>query len=372
MVENRAKGAAPGRSLLIAAAFVIVVAGLRAAAEILQPLLLAVFIAVLSFPFLEWLRRCGVRTALAVVATVFADLALLVALGLLISGAVNEFASTAPSYVAALIEKGKTALAALEERGVNLSEWVALEPIDPRQLVDVVGGIVGGTVRGVVSVFSGITLVAVTLIFVLHELVVFPGKLRTALGGPDPMRHFESVVREVQHYLGIKTVVSLGTGLIIGGWAWILGVDFPLLWGLAAFLLNYIPFLGSFIAGVPAVLVTLVQFGWGRALLLALGYLAVNILIGNLLEPHLMGRRFGLSSTVVMVSLMFWGWVWGPLGMILSVPLTTTLKIAFQHSDGMAWAAVLLGPGEAPEPARAAAKSPPEKNPVKEGSTASP
>ncbi|MDH3743712.1 MAG: AI-2E family transporter [Acidobacteriota bacterium] len=350
MAESSREGGGPARSLLAAASFVVVVAGLRAAAEILQPLLLAVFIAVLSFPFLEWLRRCGVRTVLAVIATVFADLALLVALGLLISGAVNEFASTAPTYVTQLIEKSKAGLAALEERGFDLSDWVTLEPIDPRQLVDVVGGIVGGTVRGVVSAFSGITLVAVTLVFVLYELVVLPDKLKRALGGADPKRHFESVMREVQRYLGIKTAISVGTGLVIGTWVWFLGVDFPLLWGLAAFLLNYIPVLGPVIAAVPAVLVTLVQFGWGRALVLALGYLVVKVLVGDLLEPHLMGRRFGLSTTVVLVSLMFWGWIWGPLGMILSVPLTMTLKIAFEHSDGMAWAAVLLGPGEPPQP----------------------
>ena len=327
---------------------VVIVAGLRAAADILQPVLLAAFLAVLSFPLLAWLCRRGVRVSLAVVATVLADLGLLVALGFLISGAVNEFASTAPDYVNALVAKFKTLMATLEERGIDLSEWVASEPIDPRQLVEVAGGIVGGTVRGVFSVLSDLTLVAVTLIFVLYELVVLPEKLGDAFGDGGARRTFEDVFAEMQRYLAIKTAVSILTGLGIGVWVWALGVDFPLLWGLAAFLLNYVPVLGPFIAATPAVLVTLIQYGWLRVLILVVGYLVVEILLGEIAEPRLMGRRFDLSTALVLVSLVFWGWIWGPLGMILSVPLTMTLKIVLEHSESLSWVAILLGPGQAP------------------------
>jgi predicted PurR-regulated permease PerM len=313
---------------MVAAALVIVIAGLRAAGPILQPLLLA-------------------RTGLAIFATVIADLVLLFMLGILISGAVNEFLATAPSYFEGLTEKVSTLVATLEDRGVPVSEWLVIEPIDPREYLDVAGGILGGTVRGVFSLVSDITLVAVGLIFVLFELVILPDKLSKALSGTDWTQHFVDIVREVQRYLGIKTAISVGTGLILGIWVALLGVDFPLLWGLAAFLLNYIPVLGPVIAAIPAVLVTLVQFGPARAIVLALGYLAVKVVIGDLLEPHLMGRRFGLSTAVVLVSLVFWGWVWGPLGMILSVPLTQTFKIAMEHSTHLKWVAVLLGPAPA-------------------------
>jgi predicted PurR-regulated permease PerM len=344
----------PGRGLIVAAALVVVIAGLRAAGPILQPLLLATFIAILSFPLMDWLRRLGVRTGLAILATVIADLVLLLVLGILISGAVNEFLRTAPSYVDGLTEKGRALAATLEERGVPVSEWLVIEQIDPREFLDVVGGILGGTVRGVFTLVSDVTLVAVGLIFVLYELVILPDKLSKALSGADWTRHFVDIVREVQRYLGIKTAISAVTGVLIGSWVAFLGVDFPLLWGLAAFLLNYIPVLGPVIAAVPAVLVTLVQFGPARAIVLALGYLAVKVVIGDLIEPHLMGRRFGLSTAVVLVSLVFWGWVWGPLGMILSVPLTQTIKIAMEHSKDLQWVAVLLGPAPAVIKAEAA------------------
>ena len=115
-----------------------------------------------------------------------------------------------------------------------------------------------------------------------------------------------------------------------------------LLWGLVAFLLNYVPNLGSIIAAVPAVLLALVQYGVGHALLVLMGYVAVNMLLGNLLEPVLMGRRLGLSTLVVFLSLVFWGWVWGPVGMLLSVPLTMIAKIFLENTRDLAWLAVML------------------------------
>ncbi|MEE8137661.1 MAG: AI-2E family transporter, partial [Thermoanaerobaculia bacterium] len=179
--------------LLVTAALVVVVAGLRAAAPILQPLLLALFLAVVSFPLLDWLRRRGVRTGLAVLVTVIADVALVSILGLLVTGAVNEFASTAPAYLEQLFDRAKATLTLLEERGIRLSDWVAMEPIEPRHFVDVAGGILGGTVKGVASAVYAVTLVTVARIFILYELVIFPGKLRAALSSPgDSTRHFKS------------------------------------------------------------------------------------------------------------------------------------------------------------------------------------
>ena len=119
-------------------------------------------------------------------------------------------------------------------------------------------------------------------------------------------------------------------------------VDYPLLWGLLAFLLNYIPNLGSIIAAVPTVLLTLVQLGWSAALIVFAGYSVVNVVIGSFIEPRFMGKGLGLSTLVVFLSLVFWGWVLGPVGMLLSVPLTMTLKIALESSEENRWLAKLL------------------------------
>jgi len=127
------------------------------------------------------------------------------------------------------------------------------------------------------------------------------------------------------------------------------GVDYPLLWGLLAFLLNFVPNIGSIIAAIPAVIQVLVQLGFSAALVVAGGYLVINILIGTFIEPRYMGRGLGLSTLVVFLSLVFWGWVLGPVGMLLSVPLTITAKIALESHDGTRWVAIMLGPKVEPE-----------------------
>jgi AI-2 transport protein TqsA len=139
-------------------------------------------------------------------------------------------------------------------------------------------------------------------------------------------------------------VTSMTTGLLVGLWTLAVGLDFPLFWGLTAFLLNYVPTVGSLVAAVPAVALGLVQLGPGGALLVALGYIVINVTIGNLIEPQVMGRGLGLSPLVVLLSLLFWGWVWGPLGMLLSLPLTMVLKIMVENVPQLAWLAVLMGP----------------------------
>jgi predicted PurR-regulated permease PerM len=132
-------------------------------------------------------------------------------------------------------------------------------------------------------------------------------------------------------------------------------LDFPILLGMAAFLLNYIPTVGSIIAAIPAILLSLILFGdFGHALLVALGYVVVNTLFGNILEPNLMGRRLGLSTLVVILSLLFWGWAWGPLGALLSVPLTVIMKIWLENTTDLRWVAVLIDKAP-PQPVEAAA-----------------
>jgi predicted PurR-regulated permease PerM len=173
----------------------------------------------------------------------------------------------------------------------------------------------------------------------------------------DPGR-FQKITREIVQYLGIKTLVSLSTGLVIGLGTFFIGLDFPVLWGLVAFALNYVPTIGSVIASVPALILAIVQPGgdillatatdaglmidWGRVLAVACLYVATNIIFGNFIEPMLMGRRLGLSTVVITLSLIFWGWCWGPIGMLLSVPLTMVVKIMLENTSDLRWIAILL------------------------------
>ena len=166
------------------------------------------------------------------------------------------------------------------------------------------------------------------------------------------------MTRQIQNYLAIKTVVSVATGLLAGVWVWALDIDFPLLWGLIAFLFNYIPNLGSIFAAVGPVLLAIVQFGPGRAISVAAGYVAINLVFGNVVEPLMLGRRLGLSTLVVLLSLVFWGWVWGPMGMLLAVPLTMMVKIALENTEDLRWVAVMLDANPSASRAPAAPATP--------------
>ncbi len=337
-----------GRLLFRLAALVVIVAGLRAAETILIPMLLAVFLAVLSHPLLAALLRRGVRPSLAMAATVAAAIAVLTAFGLIINGAVSGFLAAAPTYQNLLVAKAQSWLEAARQHAV-LSDWLSPETFDLSPVLDLAGGIVGGTVRGVASFVSLLFMTLVAMVFMLAETLGLSSKLRTAFGErPQLLLHVESITQSTQRYVAVKTFVSALVGLAVGILTAALGIEFPVVWAVIAFFLHYIPTFGAFAAAVPTVLVALAQHGWGRAFLVMLGYLVIGSIFGNIVEPALLGRRVGLSPLAVLLSIVFWGWVWGPIGMILSVPVTVILKIAFEHTERLKWFAVLLGPSGKP------------------------
>ncbi len=316
----------------------VVVAGLRAAQTILIPLLVAIFLAILCVPAVRWLQR-RMPTVVAVLLVVVAVMGVLAGVGAMIGGSVNEFTAALPQYQARLTDLLRSMAVWLRGHRIDVSG----DRLSSIVSVSSVMGMMAGTLKTLAAAVSNVVMVLLILVFTLLEAAGLPAKVRSALGSPGAdLGRFSVVMVEVQHYLGIKTAVSLVTGVLLGGWLAILGVDFALLWGLLAFLLNYIPNLGSIIAAVPPVILALIQLGPGRALLAAGGFVVVNMVLGNVVEPQLMGRRLGLSPLVVFLSLVFWGWVWGPVGMLLSVPLTMVVKILLENTEDLRWVAVML------------------------------
>ncbi|MEE8242294.1 MAG: AI-2E family transporter [candidate division NC10 bacterium] len=329
------------RFLLIAASLVVVIAGLRAAAPIALPFALSLLLAILSLPLLLWLQDKRVPTPLAVLLTVLANIVCLGAIVLIVGGSVESFTREAPKYADRLQQMNAALLAWLQSKGIEVSPEIARDVINPGRAM----AFVGQMFNSLASVLSNFVLVIITTIFILFEITQFPQKLRLVLDRQDSDSDmFTKIIVDVQRYLGIKTLISLATGILIGVWVAILGVDFPILWGLLAFLFNYIPNLGSILAAVPTLLLALVQLGPGAAALVGLGYLTVNMVLGTFVEPYFMGRKLGLSTLVIFLSLVFWGWVWGPVGMLLSVPLTMVVKILLENSENFRWVAVLLAP----------------------------
>lgn len=371
--EPRARRDAGLRFLAAAACIVVVIAGLRAAAALILPFLIAVFLAVVNVPLMNWLVRMRVPKPLAVLLTVLAAASVIGVLVGLLAQSVNQLTEVLPAYRARMGELAAslTALGAslglpveqmrADLQSVSLAAFGTVDTIGA--VIGNTGAIVGNAVRTVGAFLSNAFLVFLTVVFILFEAAGFPAKIRLAFGAEgDPFGHLGRISAQIQTYLATKAAVSATTGILIGGWVALMGLDFPLLWGVLAFMFNFIPTLGSVFAAVPAVLLAVVQpgLGFGSAMLIAAGYLVVNVAFGNLIEPTLLGRRLGLSTLVVFVSLVFWGWVWGPVGMLFSVPLTMVVKIALENTPDLRWLAVMLDANPAAPRARRrpAAESP--------------
>ncbi|MBX3184992.1 MAG: AI-2E family transporter [Polyangiaceae bacterium] len=327
----------PARILLIGACIVVIVAGLKQAEPLMVPLVFSAFLAAISAPLMLWLER-RMPALLAVSIVVLLVLLALVGVGAVVGGSVNQFVAAAPRYQEGVNQLLAGVGAHLADMGIEIDRELR-EVLNASAAV----GLVAGTLTSLAGMLSNVVLVVLTTAFILFEITTLSKKVRAALDDPTAdLSRFTKIATEINQYVAIKTYVSLGTGLTVGLFLWVVGVDFALLWGLLAFLLNYVPNIGSVIAAVPAVLLALVQYGLGRGLVTLAGYLVVNLVIGNFIEPALMGRRLGLSPLVVFLSLLFWGWLWGPVGMLLSVPLTMIVKILLENSQWYG-AAVLLG-----------------------------
>lgn len=326
---------------LILAGLVVIVAGMRAASDLLEPFLVAVFLSIFCAPGVSWLRHRGWPESLAVLSVMVLLLVVLVAAAAGLGASINGFVKQVPQYQAALTERVGGALAALESLGLDLDQQQLRSQLDPGEVMNLAGQVLSRFG----SALGNVLLVLLTVAFILLEAARFPAKLQVALGDAGRgLAVFERFAEGVKQYLTIKSLVSLITGGLVAAMLLVLDVDYPFLWGTLAFLFNYIPNIGSFLAAIPACLLAFVIHGTGVALVAAAGYTVINTLLGNIIEPRLMGRTLGLSTLVVFMSLVFWGWVLGPVGMVLSVPLTMILRIALESREESQWLAVLLGP----------------------------
>lgn len=334
------------RGLFSIAAFVIFIAGLRAASNIIIPFLLACFIAIISSPAMVWLKKKGIRPAFSILIIIMSVMCILWVLVQIAGVSINQFVSESDLYQRRLRMISIEWIQWLEAKGIDVNSETFNSMINPGRAMT----LVVDTLR---QFFTGMLkntfLIMLTVVFLLLELAGFPNKLKMALGPDHPsIPALNRFTESLNRYLAIKSWVSLATGVLAYVLCRLIGLNYALLWGLLAFLFNYVPNIGSILAAAPPVMLALVEFGTSKSLVCLAGYLMINIVFGNLIEPRVMGRGLGLSTLVVWMSLIFWGWVFGAVGMLLSVPLTMVIKIAMESKPETQWIAVLLGsdPGE--------------------------
>ena len=387
-VKVKKQGAGSGIRVLISlACVVLIVTGLKLASSLFIPIMMGLFIALLSMPILNWLDRLGLPRPLAVLMTVITDLLILGGIVFLASGGIGDFNEKSGEYTERLrrqaeefsvtmdqqlarLENFWRSSGAVDEDGntpdtvtlpdelplPNTGEEGVLGAIGPTmtfrelfnlywdssRVMEMLGGF--NVVNRFTSLASQTFFALIVMIFVLAESGSYAHKVTEVLKvrGPD-LNRFRSISQDIQKYLGIKTAASAATGILATFTCVLFKIDFPLLWGLVAFLFNYVPAIGSILAGIPPVVLGLILHGFWPAVGVMACYLIVNVSIGNFLEPMLLGKRFGISTVIVILSVLFWGFIWGPVGMLLAVPLTMLVKVMLDNSSDLCWISALMG-----------------------------
>ena len=325
--------------LLVCAALVVVLAGGKTATNILVPFLLSAFIAIICNPIVDRATQYKIPKAISVIFVIALFVTIALSLAGLVGKSLNELSQLIPVYREQLATQFSWLTEQLARFNITISSSLLIEYFDPAAAM----GLATDMLSGLGNVMANLFLIIITVVFMLFEASSMPAKLHLALDDPEMrMKQIDRFLSSVNHYLAIKTLVSIGTGVTVSVMLWAFGLDFYLLWGVLAFLLNYIPNIGSIIAAVPAVLLAILQLGAAEAGFIGLGYFVINTVMGNVIEPRYLGRGLGLSTLVVFLSLIFWGWLLGTVGMLLSVPLTMIIKIALESSKDGQWIAVLL------------------------------
>jgi len=328
------------RILISVAALVIIIAGVSLAQSVVVLFLVSFFLALLGTPAVLWLKEKHIPSVFAVLIVMAGMIVIILLIGVQIGTSFSSFSDNLPALQSRIREQVLGLIVLLKSKGIVVQENFFMDYVNPETIMKLTADLL----TGLSSVLSDLVLILLTVTFILLEVSSFPLKLRAVIGDPkQKFPQFTHFANDMKRYMVIKTLISLATGILIAFWLYILDVDYPILWGFLAFLLNYIPNIGSIVAAIPAVVLAVIQLGFGSAVLVAAGYILVNFVIGNVIEPKVMGRKLRLSTLVVFLSLIFWGGLLGLVGAILSIPLTMTLKFAFESSENTRWIAVLLG-----------------------------
>jgi AI-2 transport protein TqsA len=396
MTQSRKQSGSGLRILLSLASVVVIVMGLKGSAALFIPVMLGLFLALLSLPILNWLDERGLPRPLAVVATVLIDLLFLFVILFLLSGVIGDLQSKSADYAERMRKQAAHFSTTMDQQiarfgsfwtrtgdevpspvggtpdvnetpagvppAVTLASEADLSTVldtsfptfqelferywDSNRLVAMIGQF--DVVSRFTSLASQSIFALIVMIFILSESGRYSHKVRDVLRvkGPD-LSLFQNTSRDIQKYLAIKTVASAVTGILAAISCIIFRVDFPLLWGLVAFLFNYVPAIGSIFAAVPPVVLALIMHGFWPAAGVLTCYLVINFTIGNFLEPIFLGDRFGISTVIVVLSVLFWGFIWGPVGMLLAVPLTMLVKVMLDNNSDLRWISAFMGKGHA-------------------------
>ncbi len=331
-------------ALIGGASFFILIFGMQASASILSPVFLAFIMAISITPFTRWLVRRGLSKGLALLLTLVIMILLIVGFVGLMGAAIGKLAVTLPTYEGGLNQVETELESIIANLGIDIRTIQSQDNFNPSGLI----GFFGSLLQSVAGTLSSIVLMLMILIFMLIDTSSFGEKFRAGYAPDSPMViRINEFTGNIRRYVTITTQINFAVGVVDTIFLLILGVDFAVLWGLLAFLLGYIPSVGFWLALIPPFFLALAEFGITKALIVLVGFVLINGSVQNFLQPRLMGKGLNLSPLVVVVSLIFWAWILGPIGALLAVPLTMVVKEIFLESfEETRGLALLMGGGD--------------------------
>ncbi|MBT5955027.1 AI-2E family transporter [bacterium] len=337
-----------GNLLITIASLFIIIAGLKFSQSIVIPVLLSLFITILASPFLFWLRSKKVPDVLSLVLII----SLIAAFGTFSVGIIGsssaEFSTNLPSYEAQLKLKTGVVFDLIESSGFNIDMLQIRSLIKPATVFQ----FVSSGLNQVGNMLAQFLLILLMVSFMLMETSRLYSKL-SKTGSKRPKLYektsdktvsfIQTLIQKVNRYMFLKTLFSLITAICVTLFLSVYNIHYPFLWGFLAFLLNFIPNVGSIIAAIPVILLGFIQYNMTHAIIILCFYLIINTVVGSIIEPKYMGKGLGLSPLFIFISLLFWGWLFGAIGMLLAIPLTMVVKIVLETNPGTQWAASIIG-----------------------------
>jgi predicted PurR-regulated permease PerM len=331
---------------------------LYVARDFLLPVSIAFLFAIVLNPVVRWLRRRGIPAPATATAFVLLLLVGFVTVGYLLSGPVTAIVADAPRISAEIQEKFavlRRPIEAINRASAQIEAIVSPAEGEQRVVVKEASGLaLGYLATDAGQRLAAIGLSLVLLLFVLASGDLFQEKLIKVLptlsDKKRALRIARDIEKEVSRYLFTVTSINIGVGTVVGVAFWIIGMPSPLLWGLATALANFLPYVGPAIVAVAAFGIGVVAFDTiGQSLLPPLVFLVVATIEGQIVTPMIVGQRHALNAVVILVSIAFWGWIWGIIGALIAVPMLVTAKVFADHVDGFRPFGEFLGARDTPE-----------------------
>ena len=333
-------GLTEGSPIIKLAALVVIFSGAIYAKTIVAPILLAIFISIICIQPIYWLEKKKVPRWLSIILVLLGLILLFVGFISLIGGTLTFFIGNVSKYESSIATTSKSAINFINSKGLKIPDDYLSTLINPDKILNFVSFALDELINLLVKTF----LIFLLILFILMEFGSFSVKAKAINSGTDQsIAYISTILQDIRNYLGIKTLICLVNGILIYFAMLIIGIDYPLLWAILAGLMNYIPNIGSIIATIPAVLFALVQLGLSGAIWTLGSFVVIHNILGNFIEPKILGKGLGLSTLVVLLSLLLWGFILGPVGMFLAVPFTLTFKIILEQNEKTRWIAILLG-----------------------------